>query len=87
VREAIPIIHSRCQEIGRDPRTLRVSVHVWWEHLPTEEEPMARLLRAYAEAGVDRIQTLPRSAVEDPEALERLAAAAERAEVPSEVPA
>lgn len=87
VRDAMPIIRARCEEIGRDPRSLRVSVHVWWEHMPVEEEPMAELLRAYADIGVVRIHTLPRSAVNDPEALERLASAAARADVPPEAAA
>jgi F420-dependent oxidoreductase-like protein len=84
VRDAMPVISARCEEIGRDPRSLRVSVHVWWEHMPADEERMAALLRAYAEVGVVRIQTLPRTAVDDPEALERLASAAVQAEVPPE---
>ena len=31
VREALPTIHARCEEIGRDPASLAVSVHVWRE--------------------------------------------------------
>ena len=87
VRDAMPVIRSRCEEIGRDPQSLRVSVHVWWEHMPADVEAMAELLRAYGEVGVDRIQTLPRSAVDDREALERLASAATRAEARPEVAA
>ena len=30
VDEALPVIRSRCEEIGRDPATLPVSVHLWW---------------------------------------------------------
>jgi hypothetical protein len=55
--------------------------------MPADEEQMAELLRAYAEVGVVRIQTLPRRAVDDPEVLERLASAAARADVPPEVAA
>ncbi len=29
VAEALPVIRSRCEEIGRDPASLRVSVHLW----------------------------------------------------------
>ena len=29
VAEALPVIRGRCEEIGRDPATLPVSVHVW----------------------------------------------------------
>ena len=31
VAEALPVIASRCEEIGRDPATLPVSVHLWDE--------------------------------------------------------
>ena len=27
--EVLPVIRSRCEEIGRDPDTLRISVHLW----------------------------------------------------------
>ncbi|MBA3587347.1 MAG: TIGR03560 family F420-dependent LLM class oxidoreductase, partial [Chloroflexi bacterium] len=30
VCEALPTIRARCEEIGRDPDSLSVSVHVWW---------------------------------------------------------
>jgi alkanesulfonate monooxygenase SsuD/methylene tetrahydromethanopterin reductase-like flavin-dependent oxidoreductase (luciferase family) len=30
LREALPVIRSRCEEIGRDPDSLRVSLHAWW---------------------------------------------------------
>lgn len=78
IPEALDVIRSRCEEIGRDPASLRVSVHVWWEHLPTDEAGMVDLLSRYAEAGIERVQTLPRSAVTDEEALARLASAAQR---------
>ena len=68
----MPVIRERCEEIDRDPRTLRVSVHVWWEHMPSDADEIARLLAGYAELGVARVQTLPRSAVSDRAALERL---------------
>jgi alkanesulfonate monooxygenase SsuD/methylene tetrahydromethanopterin reductase-like flavin-dependent oxidoreductase (luciferase family) len=85
IPEALEVIRSRCDEIGRDPASLRVSVHVWWEHLPTDEDGMADLLSRYAEAGIERIQTLPRSAVTDDEALARLASAATRVPQPAGV--
>ena len=30
VRDALPTIRARCEEIGRDPESLSISVHVWW---------------------------------------------------------
>jgi F420-dependent oxidoreductase-like protein len=83
VRDAMPVIRARCEEIGRDPDSLRVSVHIWWEHMPADEGAIADLLREYAAAGVDRVQTLPRAAVDDPEVLERLASAATAADMPA----
>jgi F420-dependent oxidoreductase-like protein len=68
--EAMKVIASRCEEIGRDPATLRVSVHIWWS---TYEEAPSRpeLLAAYRDAGVSRVMTLVRSAATDPEAMAR----------------
>ena len=33
VAEALPVIRGRCEEIGRDPATLPVSVHIWGEDI------------------------------------------------------
>jgi F420-dependent oxidoreductase-like protein len=68
--EAMPIIRQRCQEIGRDPATLRVSAHIWWEHLERAPDRAAHLA-AYADAGVSRVMTMIRSAVDDPGELDR----------------
>lgn len=78
---ALPVIRDRCQEAGRDPATLRVSVHVWWEHMPDGIDQVAGLLRDYARLGVARIQTLPRAAVVDAGVLERLGEAMQLAEL------
>ena len=68
---AMETIASRCEEIGRDPSTLRVSVHIWWQSL--ENAPSrSELLRQYREAGASRVMSLVRSAVRDREALSRL---------------
>jgi F420-dependent oxidoreductase-like protein len=73
VTEALPVVRSRCEEIGRDPETLQVSVHAWQEH--TRETGPARvdLLRRYAATGVDRIMTLVRASATSDEGLEALA--------------
>src|SRR6478672_2714984 len=34
VAEALPVIRARCEEIGRDPDTLALSVHIWSGNLP-----------------------------------------------------
>ena len=70
---AMPTIRQRCEEIGRDPESLRVSVHVWWEHAAEAGSERVERLSAYRELGVSRIQCLVRDAVEDDEALDRFA--------------
>jgi alkanesulfonate monooxygenase SsuD/methylene tetrahydromethanopterin reductase-like flavin-dependent oxidoreductase (luciferase family) len=71
--KAMPTIRQRCEEIGRDPDSLRVSVHVWWEHATEHGAARAERFAAYRDLGVSRIQCLVRDAVEDDEALERFA--------------
>jgi alkanesulfonate monooxygenase SsuD/methylene tetrahydromethanopterin reductase-like flavin-dependent oxidoreductase (luciferase family) len=70
--EALDVIRSRCEEIGRDPDSLRVSVHIWWGHL---ERATSRrdLIAAYREAGVHRVMGLVRKMAEDPDDVERFA--------------
>ena len=72
VAEALPVIRSRCEEIDRDPSSLRVSVHVWGELLPVGRQRVERLA-AYRELGVDRVMTLVKSSATDDEALASLA--------------
>ncbi|MBW3612655.1 MAG: TIGR03560 family F420-dependent LLM class oxidoreductase [Chloroflexi bacterium] len=75
LREALPTIRSRCEEIARDPDSLAVSVHVWWgtEEWKTPGAPRRDLLAAYAELGVSRIMGLLQAAAASDEALEALA--------------
>jgi F420-dependent oxidoreductase-like protein len=68
-----PVIASRCEEIGRDPGTLRVSVNIGRDESGREGAPRVDLLRRYADAGVDRVMTLVRACAEDDGALERFA--------------
>ena len=69
LRQALPIIRQRCEEIGRDPDTLRVSVHVWWEHAREAGAERVDRLAAYRELGVSRVQSLVRDAVDSDEPL------------------
>ncbi len=71
--EAMKVIADRCREVDRDPGTLAVSVHVWWEHLPPAGTQRRAVLAAYRDAGVERIQTLARGAVVDDDWLAALA--------------
>ena len=81
VAQALPIIRSRCEEIGRDPATLSLSVHIWGESAPHAGPRRAELLRSYADLGVARIMSLwPGSATRD-DTLELLAADARAAGV------
>ena len=73
VAEARPVIASRCEEIGRDPATLRLSVNIGRPDSAPEGEVRADLLRRYADAGVDRVMTLISASAEDEGALERFA--------------
>jgi F420-dependent oxidoreductase-like protein len=70
---ARPVIESRCAELGRNPSTLRLSVNVGRDDSAVEGAPRVALLRAYADAGVDRVMTLLRASATDDGALERFA--------------
>lgn len=69
VADALPIIHSRCAEIGRDPASLKLSVHIWWETLSEPGQRRAELVARYRELGVTRLIGLIREATESDEAL------------------
>ena len=73
VVSARPVIASRCEEIGRDPATLRVSVNIGRDASGAEGPARVDLLRGYADAGVDRVMTLVRACADDDAALERFA--------------
>ena len=75
VREALPTIRSRCEEIGRNPDHLRVSVHVFWEDDAWRRSGAEReqLLRDYADAGVDRVIGLLQESAGSDEPLAALA--------------
>lgn len=67
--ESMLVIAQRCEEVDRDPSTLTVSMHAWWEHL--EQGNPTEMLAAYREAGIGRVMALIREAVTDDEALPR----------------
>jgi F420-dependent oxidoreductase-like protein len=69
VAQALPVIRARCEEIGRDPASLRVSVHISrHDKVSPGAERIDRLAR-YRDLGVARtIEFLP-SAARDDEAL------------------
>ena len=67
------MIASRCEEIGRDPGTLRLSVNIGRPHSAPEGAVRADLLKRYADTGVDRVMTLIAASADDDGALERFA--------------
>ena len=83
VRDAMPTIRSRCEEIDRDPDSLAVSVHVWWGTPEWRTAGVARqeLLAAYADAGVSRVMGLLQESADTDEALDALAVDARAAAV------
>lgn len=74
IEEAMAVIADRCREVDRDPATLRVSVHVWWQAL--EAGDPRPLIDTYRRAGVSRIMALVRRAAQDDDALPAFRAAA-----------
>ena len=81
VAEALPVIRSRCEEIGRDPATLAISVHIWAETFVKAGAQRVDLLGAYRELGVDRVMGIDRNTTKTDEALESVAADARAAGV------
>ena len=75
VAEALPVIRGRCEEIGRDPASLRVSVHTWYASpgVSTPGQERVDLYAAYRELGVDRVQSYIDGLVDGPEVVETFA--------------
>jgi alkanesulfonate monooxygenase SsuD/methylene tetrahydromethanopterin reductase-like flavin-dependent oxidoreductase (luciferase family) len=76
VEAALPVIRSRCEEIDRDPATLRVSLHAWWGDPAWSQAGEGRVtyLRRLAGLGVDRVMGLLQASAASDEPLETLAA-------------
>jgi F420-dependent oxidoreductase-like protein len=81
VKEALPVIAARCEEIGRDPATLAISVHLWTQNFSRGGAARVDLLAGYREARVSRVMSLDRGSVTSDDALESLAADARGAGV------
>jgi F420-dependent oxidoreductase-like protein len=74
VREALPVIAARCEEIGRDPASLPISVHLWTDHITPGGQQRVDLLAGHRDAGVQRVQALIKTSAQDDDALEAFAA-------------
>ena len=83
VRKALPTIRARCEEIGRDPDSLDVSLHLWREMPEWRDPGPARqaMLASLAELGLKRVMGLLWDSAESDEPLEALAADARAAGV------
>jgi alkanesulfonate monooxygenase SsuD/methylene tetrahydromethanopterin reductase-like flavin-dependent oxidoreductase (luciferase family) len=79
VKEALPVVASRCEEAGRDPATLPVSVHMWQQHIARHGQQRVERIAGYRDAGVSRVIGMVRASATDDEALEAFAEDARRA--------
>ena len=71
VATALPTIRARCEEIGRDPASLALSVHMWGEQIADPGQARVDRLGGFAELGVSRAMGLVRSSPRNDEALPR----------------
>ena len=79
LRAWLPVIHARCEEIGRDRATLALSVNIWQEDLEAAGPARVNRLAAFRELGVSRVMGLIHRSAEHDDALEMLAADARAA--------
>jgi F420-dependent oxidoreductase-like protein len=73
LREALPVIRARCEEIGRDPSTLAISVHIWQQQFSHGGQERVDRLAGFVELGVNRVMGLDFASAREDEALERVA--------------
>ena len=71
VAAALPVIRERCDEVGRDPATLAVSVHIWGDAgaVSAGSERRQRF-RDYADLGLERVIVQGFALVKDPAAID-----------------
>jgi alkanesulfonate monooxygenase SsuD/methylene tetrahydromethanopterin reductase-like flavin-dependent oxidoreductase (luciferase family) len=79
LRGWLPIIRARCEEVGRDPETLALSVHVWHDDLKEAGRARIELLAAFSELGVSRAMCVLHPWADGDKALDMLAADARAA--------
>lgn len=69
----LPVIHARCEEVNRDPATLRLSALVFWGDAAIPGQPRIDRLGAYRELGLSRVMALLQASADGDEALESFA--------------
>jgi alkanesulfonate monooxygenase SsuD/methylene tetrahydromethanopterin reductase-like flavin-dependent oxidoreductase (luciferase family) len=55
VREWLPVISQRCEEIGRDPATLGISAQMWWDRPETMARSRVEQLQELQELGLSHV--------------------------------
>jgi alkanesulfonate monooxygenase SsuD/methylene tetrahydromethanopterin reductase-like flavin-dependent oxidoreductase (luciferase family) len=71
VAAALPTVRERCEEVGRDPSTLRISVHLWGPVVEDDGDVRTERLAAYRDLGVSRVIAQLHASVADLEVLDR----------------
>jgi len=81
VAESLPVVRQRCEEIGRDPDTLKVSLHIWRRDVERNrrERPLADQLAQLRELGIYRVMALLPGVEESDEVLPSFAEEAQAA--------
>jgi F420-dependent oxidoreductase-like protein len=69
VAQALPTVRARCEEIGRDPASLRVSIHVWRDDLSPSGQQRIDLVGAYEQLGLSRLIGLVAESADSDDAL------------------
>jgi F420-dependent oxidoreductase-like protein len=59
IADALPVIRARCEEIGRDPATLKLSVYARDEAMRAPGAARIDVIRRYAAVGIDRLVAFP----------------------------
>jgi alkanesulfonate monooxygenase SsuD/methylene tetrahydromethanopterin reductase-like flavin-dependent oxidoreductase (luciferase family) len=75
LREALKVIRERCEEIGRDASTLRISLHAWWgdDDWRTAGDRRIAYLGQLADLGIHRVIGLLQDSAMSEEPLQALA--------------
>ncbi len=73
VREALPVVRSRCEEIGRDPHSLAISVNIWSQLLGDPGQHRVDVLGEYGRLPLSRVMSFMKATAASDETLESFA--------------